>query len=270
MAIDLPKLTPVQWGMVIGGGVAIGLAWRWWNARTGAQGQSALEQLVETQTELTRSGMPTVGASAGWTAPSSAPDSTVAGPTEDMTNEDWMRRVSKAMLRVTSYSALDLETALIKYLSNLPLTDREYAIVDQALSNYGWPPSSPGIPQRVLIVAAPAPAPTPAPSPAPAPVPAPTPRPAPAPRPTPPVIPKGTYPSPLDATFEELTAAAYRYGQAMGIDLMRWEYAGKGNMAMHIADLLKRGILPSWAAVGPYLRQRLAQDFRSATPISWR
>ncbi len=185
---------------------------------------------------------------------------TTTEASEPMTNEQWRRR-ALALLIARGIDPIQADAGLGAWFRGEQLTAGQYAAVQLALQELGPPPDPPGTPQLAPTPPAPSPQPAPVPVvPPPAP-PAPVPTRVPMPRPTVPLIPKGIYFNPTSASFEELTAAAYRYGQATGIDLMRWEYAGKGNMAMHLADLLKRGILPSWSAVGPYLRQRLAQDF---------
>jgi hypothetical protein len=174
MAIDLPKLSPVQWGLVITGGVGIGLAIRWWNGRQSTGGsEEELVDLLAEQKELLSVGLPgsSTGGYAGWTVPSDAPPSSSPGGSIDSSNADWHVRVAGLMLKaLNNPDPILIDGALATYLEGKPLDAAQYAVVLQAIQLFGYPPNPPGVPQKKPEQAAPTPVPVPAPVPAPVPI----------------------------------------------------------------------------------------------------
>jgi len=132
---------PKKWVMVVGGGAAVYVAFRWYRARSASAAAAAAGATpLPVDTSNTAAAQGGVG---GYTNPDPG-----AGPTSTTnaltTNAQWSTKVEQDLVNI-GYDAQTVATALGLYLSNQPLTGDQQAIIRVAWAMDGKAPESPSL-----------------------------------------------------------------------------------------------------------------------------
>lgn len=139
--VDVPKVGPVKKRtlVIIGGGFAVFLAWRYYAASSGLEEASEDGGDPGFEDDGT---IPAVDGATDWygAGGGSTGDGTASEQPTIRTNAQWSQYARDQLLATDTYSGSLISSALGKYLSGKPLSAKEVEVVQAAIAYAGYPP----------------------------------------------------------------------------------------------------------------------------------